>query len=601
MTLKEKIWLLVIILFAAYFRFAPNLVWDHGLLLHPDERFLTMVAEKVTIPNSIAEYWDSRLNTLSPYNNGHDYYVYGNLPLTITKLVAVATGLNKYDDIFLVGRALSGFVDILTIFGIFLLGRLLFNVQAGLAAAGLLTLSVQNIQLCRFMGTENFVGMMVVFCAVFLVLAGKSLSEDFPSRLVAWKARTYFILSAFILGLGLACKISAVFFLPICIIAIGWNLLFISPDYLSREQQRKFAPETWLGLTIIFITVMIIGFRIGQPSAFAGNSFMFSEQFIDNMRRIKEVTDGGEWPPNVQWAGRTPILFTLRQIFFFEMGPGLALLCLAGLIFSISEIIRRKNFRSAILSFWVLFFLLYQSTRFVAYGRYLSIIYPFACVLAGWWLMQNLSSKRKFIGYSLTAAALIWVFAFHSIYFKPHSRVEASRWIYENVPVGSVIGSEQWDDTLPLRVDGKDGFGGMYTEKSYNFYEVDTDKKRNDIADYLQANDYIAISSNRQFATIPRLIKRYPFTSIYYEKLFSGQLGFELVHAVVRKPSFMGIDFDTRNAVESFTVYDHPAVYIFKKTSAFSRDAVFKMLNDFPNGQFEPVTKATTKEIPWIY
>ena len=71
----------------------------------------------------------------------------------------------------------------------------------------------------------------------------------------------------------------------------------------------------------------------------------------------------------------------------------------------------------------------------------------------------------------------VWAAGFVAIYTRPHSRVEASRWIYANVPRGSVLANEHWDDGLPLRVDGKDGFGGWYKGIEITNYDEDTPEK----------------------------------------------------------------------------------------------------------------------------
>src|SRR5947208_6096660 len=53
----------------------------------------------------------------------------------------------------------------------------------------------------------------------------------------------------------------------------------------------------------------------------------------------------------------------------------------------------------------------------------------------------------------------LWAVSFANIYSQPHSRVQASDWIYANVPTtitenGTerkvVLSNEAWDDTLPL-------------------------------------------------------------------------------------------------------------------------------------------------------
>ncbi len=590
--------LCLVLLFASFFRLFIGLHWDHGLLLHPDERFLTMVAEKVRLPNALIQYLNGNTNPLSPYNNGYDYYVYGNLPLTIVRIFAEIFKTTSYDNIFIVGRIFSGIADLSTIVGVFFLGSMIATPSVGLLAAFLLAGSVQNIQLCRFMGTENFVGCFITWSAVALCCAYRQYQ-----KLNFFKARIYIITSGALIGLALASKISAVFFLPIALSSIGIALFFPSGDYITQKRLRATWFEFFVGISLIFGFSILLFFRLAQPSAFDGMSFMPSPTFLDNMKRIKELTDGGEWPPNVQWAARTPILFPLSQMMQWEMGYGFFWLTVIGTVVAVSHIVANKNFRLLFIVSWAVFFLSYQSTRFVAFGRYLSIVYPFFAILGAygaWYLYKKSNFLPRIFVIGCLIISVFWTIAFNTIYFKDHSRVEASRWIYQNVPAGSVLLNEAWDDGLPLRVDGKDGFASLYKEVSYNFYEVDNDKKRNEILDALDKVNYIMISSNRQFASIPRLPKRFPFTSQYYEMLFSHKIGFTLVHQSIVAPSFLGITIQDKNAVESFTVYDHPAVYIFKKNDSYSREAIETVLNDYPNGTFEPLIKIDAEEISWL-
>ena len=51
----------------------------------------------------------------------------------------------------------------------------------------------------------------------------------------------------------------------------------------------------------------------------------------------------------------------------------------------------------------------------------------------------------------------------------------------------------------------------------------------------------------------------------YYQDLFSGKLGFEKVKEFTLSPSIFGINIPDQSADESFTVYDHPQILIYKK------------------------------------
>lgn len=119
-------------------------------------------------------------------------------------------------------------------------------------------------------------------------------------------------------------------------------------------------------------------------------------------------------------------------------------------------------------------------------------------------------------------------------------------------------------------------------------FPVDNQLKYDELLRSLDLADYLTIASNRFYDTEPRNLMRWPLTTLYYEKLFAEQLGFEI--AAVFEESFelgpwKASDqhlptysspawLNELEADESFHVYDHPAVYIFRKTEDYSRAKV---------------------------
>ena len=73
-------------------------------------------------------------------------------------------------------------------------------------------------------------------------------------------------------------------------------------------------------------------------------------------------------------------------------------------------------------------------------------------------------------------------------------------------------------------------------------------------------------------------------TRRYYELLFSGALGFRLERSFTSYPRLGPLEIPDDGAEEAFTVYDHPHVLLFKKTEAFSREGVEKLLGAAPLG-----------------
>ncbi len=157
-----------------------------------------------------------------------------------------------------------------------------------------------------------------------------------------------------------------------------------------------------------------------------------------------------------------------------------------------------------------------------------------------------------------------------------------------------------WDDALPLNINRYEVQGGIFTPLNLELYEPDTAEKRDAMLNVLQESQYIVIPSNRAYDAMPRLPQRYPLTLKYYQTLFdcncSGDelenrayalkppfkspLGFDLV-AVFESPPALGfLNFPDQSADESFTVYDHPKVFIFKKSQDFSIEHVRALFNE---------------------
>ncbi len=171
-----------------------------------------------------------------------------------------------------------------------------------------------------------------------------------------------------------------------------------------------------------------------------------------------------------------------------------------------------------------------------------------------------------------------------------------------------------WDDGLPLRMDGYDGFGGLYPrDLNFNMYWDDNPDKLARFERILEQADYIAISSSRQWATLPRLPERFPMTTLYYRHLlgcpaeksiewcynvaqpgdFGGDLGFDLVYVEQHDPVLGPLNINDQFAEEAFTVYDHPKVFIFRKNADYDPQKVAAILGSV---DFSRVIRVTPKK-----
>ena len=134
-------------------------------------------------------------------------------------------------------------------------------------------------------------------------------------------------------------------------------------------------------------------------------------------------------------------------------------------------------------------------------------------------------------------------------------------------------------------------------------FPVDTVMKRENILAGLEFADYVTISSNRFYDTLTRNRMRWPMSSLYYDALFGGDLGYDLVALFNESFELGSIQisdqylpifnspkwFNELEPDEAFHVYDHPAVFIYKKRDDFDINAVRLLLESIPLTQASEV------------
>lgn len=186
--------------------------------------------------------------------------------------------------------------------------------------------------------------------------------------------------------------------------------------------------------------------------------------------------------------------------------------------------------------------------------------------------------------------------------------------------LGSAVAVEStWDDPLPVRLDGRDPFGGIYQDKlNFEMYFKDDQEKLDRFYSTLNQTEYIFMSSNRQWGTTTRVPERYPLTTLFYRALlgcpaedeitwcysvaqpgdFQGDLGFELIQVFDSYPHLGKWEINDQFAEESFTVYDHPKVMIFKKTPQYNSSKVMAILSSVDLQKVLNITPAKFPHYP---
>lgn len=532
---------LAITLLLGFFLRITGINWDQGLHLHPDERMLIMVADRIQF-----------FNQLNP-----QFFNYGSLPIyllsgatAIFRLV-YSPHLSNYDLMLYVGRGLSLLADLGCIVLLYLLGRrIAHSPLLGLFAGLIYAISFFPIQNTHFFIVDTFLN--------FFILASLSLFIRYLQR----PTLKNLVFVSITVAAAVTTKFTSILLVPFILTAVvvySW----------THEKRQSIVPS--LRATFVFTSLVGVFSFLCMPYAFLD----WRSYIHDISQQLQLNNNPYAFPYTLQYVGSLPYLYQLQQIVFWGLGPIISTLSIVGLLFVLSNRFVRSSTAIVILfSFYGLYVIVigHSSVKFM---RYMLPLYPLFALLSGYTLSCIFSQETRIRWINaffilIMGLTLMWTIAFNAIYTYTHTRIEATRWILQMIPTGSTVAVEHWDDRLPLV------FSERYHIEELQLYNIPDDTtKWIGIQSQLERTDYIVIASNRLSTPLQRLsdCKKYracyPLTAVYYRQLFSNRLPFRLVKQFSVSPTLrpfgIPISFNDQFADESFTVYDHPTISIFKK------------------------------------
>lgn len=478
-----ELFLIALLATGIYFRFY-RVNWSQGADLHPDEYGLTGTLTQLRLPDTPADYFNTRIAPLSPYQkydiegnptrDGPDNRMrWGQWPIILLRAAAEWTGNTGYSELRLMGRTLSAFVDTLTLLLIFLIGRRLYDRTTGLLAAALSGLAVMQIQQSHFMTVDQwgvlFATLSLYACVRIAQRPGVVRNAAHAYRLDRAVAPWYLLFGIFF-GMTLASRINL---LPLGGMLLVAAFLSIADRKLrSAGDLRRILAYTAACLALA-AAASLITFRVTQPMSFrapTGDTGFFAlhlnQDWLDSMQVAATESRGiGGGPPAEQWAARPIIVFPWVNMVLWGMGLPLGLAAWASFAWAAWRLLRHgENGRAHLLPLvWVGGYFFFMATRWVMSIRYFLPIYPFLCLFAAWGLLTlwrsrsqvepqpspaaHLPLKRLLLPGALmlavTLGTLAWANAFVSaVYRTDHTRLRASRWIYQNIPGPFHLGLE---------------------------------------------------------------------------------------------------------------------------------------------------------------
>jgi hypothetical protein len=320
---------------------------------------------------------------------------------------------------------------------------------------------------------------------------------------------------------------------------------------------------------------------------------------LDFRQQVIEPLTGVTQPPFfAQFADLTHHrLYWFTNLLWWSLGPALEILGLAGVVWLLT---RREKRAAVAASFPIIYFLVAGATV-APMIRYTLPLLPALAISAGvlgadWLARPRWRMAAAFTVGSTVVATGLYALAYMNVFRQPDARVEASKWLVENVPEGTKILVEPSQNTPPM--------GSYYTDTKFRRDYVlwggrsrrEAERERKDFYHlftfdayrYLYADRYDDAEKRRYIASRLALVDWIVIDDTYvqwydhlkgpedavvrqhYKDLLDGKLGFEMVKTFKVYPKIFGVTIPDEDAEFTFRLFDHPRVYIFRRATAQS-------------------------------
>ncbi len=537
--------LTLIILLGGFLRFY-KLDWGEGYYFHPDEYHIVYSVQQLSFPNQMHPH-------LFSYGSFIVYLIY------FTKLIT------NYHNLFLIGRFYSALFSTLSIVVVFHIGKSIFSkLRFSLIAALLFAITPGIIQQAHFLTPES--------TQTFWILLSTLLSLKYLKTY----SRTSYLLSSCSLGLAIGSKVTSIILIPIIVL-----LPFVI--WISKQNAGL--------LKTIFLTISGVFLVAGTFFVVFPYSIIDFNNFKNSI--IYEVGVGkGKTPVfyTRQFSNTIPIFFHFQKILPYTLGLPSLLTGSAGFLLILYKTLNRivkKKWKQILPLFlpMLTFMLIFIPNGFfyAKWTRFIAPSFPFMILFSVYLYDVSYSQKAsvKILFTTIFSVHLlltvIWSFMFFSIYLNEDSRIRATNWINNHIPEHSSVLTET-GNTLEVPLSGN------YEKVAFDFYNIDSEEiSYRQLLNRLELSDYFIIQSRRIFVNHIREPYIYPLVAKFYYQLFNGNLGFTEIATFNSFPSFSYanklIFVDDEMAEETWSVFDHPVIRVYKKTVDYSKTDYEKILN----------------------
>jgi 4-amino-4-deoxy-L-arabinose transferase-like glycosyltransferase len=559
---RVRVALALVVALAAALRFY-GLAWGAPYFhFHIDEHFVFVGAERLRVSMQAAA-------------TSGKFFMYGPLPMHLLngvvwlyEAIKAPLALTVFQDqvtYMVMGRAISAAMGTATVLVVYFVGKRVSNAVGGVLASALLATTVVHIA-----ESHSFrVDLAMIFFAAVAWLFALRIAES-------GRLRDYLLAGAFA-GAAIGSKYSAAFIVGVIGVA---HLVAPGRPRAWRDRRGWLA---WGARGVSPLVVCAVTFAAINPMA-----FLYYNRFRqDILEQIVNPLTGGTKPLWVaQFTDVQPQLYWFTTNFWWGFGPAMELWGLAGLAWLIW---RRTPAAIVAAAFPLIYFLTAGGTT-APMARYALPLAPAFAVAAGGlsaYLLERPRWRRAATAITavVVAGTTFYALAYMNIYRSRDARLAASDFLLANVPEGSRVLVEPSHGIPPLGsylrnpdFSGDHVMWGAMTHRDdyYSFYTLDPyvylygrrptaeEKQRYiqsrlDLVDFIVMDDFYLQLYRHLPADAHGVVKQ------YYDDLFNGRLGFDLIKTFKVYPSIFGVTINDDRAELSSRMNDHPRVYIFMR------------------------------------
>jgi len=503
-----------LLLIAAFLTRFLNLNWGSGNFFHPDENNMAVSLSQMTDVN------------FDPH-----FYAYGQFPMYLGYFILKVFALpNNFANSVLVLRFWSAIFSFFSVGLFYLILKSIFNRHLTYLGSLFFIFTPGLIQDAHFGTTESLL--------IFIFLANILIAFNILKSPISWR---YYFLAAFVNGLGLAAKISALVFLyPV--------LIVIFASFIKSKHRLHFIPKTF---SLILLMTVIFLF-LSPYSLINFDNFLSAQKYETSV-----ATGSSQVFYTRQFISTTPYLFQMIKVFPYTSGLFLFIFGLLGFLLlphTFKKFSHFQRLRWLVILTSSLIYFSYFGQLFTKWTRFVSPIFFIFPLFTTLFISQI---KRPLVTFFIVILACFPGCLFLTQYFQPDIRYTASRWIEAHIPPGSTILSEAGNvNNIPIT-------DINYRVDNFDFYNLDSNPVlQSKLPSLIDQAQYILVPSRRIFKN--QSSSQFPYSQRYYQHLFDGSLGFFEIKKFSPQTDFL---LNPESAEETWSIFDRPTIRIYQKTN----------------------------------